>query len=280
MPNSTITESFQLIIQQITIYYGLFILITGVFGCLLNILVFTTLKTFQRVPCIFYLTIASIVNVGQLLTSLLVRILAIGFYINLTAVSWFCKCRVFLLQFCALVSLICMSLATVDQFMSMTHRHLSSLQLAHRHIIMACIISSFHGIFFLIYYDTPHDVCEIINVNFAKYFSYFYFPVLLGLVPVLTMVIFASLAFFNIRTIASRHVHIIRLSRDRQVTAMVLVQVVFIVLSTVPYIISNIYSLSLVTTDQLLIAQSYLANSITILLYYGSYAVSCLFESR
>jgi hypothetical protein len=274
MSNSSTIIFFQFVTQQITIYFGLFILITGVFGDLLNILVFTTLNTFRNTPCVFYLTIASVVNAGQLLTSLLIRILSIGFYIDPTTTSWFCKIRVFLVQYCAVVSLTCTSLATIDQFISMTHRRLSSLQLAHRHIILACIISSIHGIFFLIYFDTPNGICAIINLNFEKYFSYFYFPILLGILPVITMITFALLAFFSIRTIANRHIHIERLSRDRQLTAMVLIQVVFIVVTTVPYIISNIYSLSFVTTDQLLLARCNLINSITILFYYASSAVS------
>ena len=263
-------------LNQITNYYGLFILITGVFGGLLNILVFQTLNTFRDTPCVFYLTIASIVNVGQLLTSLLIRILSIGFNIDPTILSWFCKLRVFSIQFCALISLSCTSLATIDQFISVTHRQLSSLQLAHRHIILSCVISSIHGIFFLICYDIPNGICQIININFGTYFSYFYFPFMLGFIPVITMITFALLAFFIIRKTTNLHVHIERLSRDRQLTAMVLIQVLFICILTVPYIINNIYSLNLVTTDQLLIARCYLLNSITILFYYGSYAVSLI----
>jgi hypothetical protein len=266
--------------QEITKYCGLFIATFGVVGGLLNVLVFTTLKTFRKTSCVFYLIIASIVNVGQLLTSLLIRIVAVGFHIDPTWISWVCKIRIFSIQFCGLISLVCMSLATIDQFMSLSKQHVSNLYTAQRNIIIACILITIHGIFFLIYYDTPNGVCVIVNPNFAKYFSYFYFPILLGFAPVTIMITFASIAFFNIRTIASRQIHIERLSRDRQITAMVLVQVVFIVLLTVPYIICNIYTMSLVTTDEILIARLYLLNAITILGYYGNYAVSVRFNER
>jgi len=278
--DSSIIATYYFLAQEITIYCGLFIATLGVFGGLLNVLVFTTLKTFRKTSCIFYLITASIVNVGQLLTSLLIRILAVGFHIDPTSISWICKIRIFSIQFCGVISLACMSLATIDQFMSLSKQHVSNLYTAHRNIMIACILITIHGIFFLIYYDTPNGVCVIINPNFEKYFSYFYFPVVLGFAPVTIMVTFASIAFYNTRTIASRRVHIERLSRDRQITAMVLVQVVFIVLLTVPYIICNIYTMSLVTKNELLIARLYLLNASTILGYYGSYSVSITFKER
>ena len=260
--------------QEINIYCGLFILTLGVFGGLLNVLVFTTLKTFRKTSCVFYLIVASIVNVVQLLTSLLIRVLSVGFHIDPTSISWICKVRVFSIQFCALISLICMSLAAIDQFMSLSNRRMSNLNIAHRNIIIASVLVAIHGISFTIYYDTPNGVCVIINSHFGKYFSYFYFPVLLGFTPVTIMITFAIISFLNIRSIASRQIHIERLSRDRQITAMVLVQVVCIIILTVPYIISNIYSMSVVTTDDVFTARLYLLNASTILAYYGNYAVS------
>jgi hypothetical protein len=154
------------------------------------------------------------------------------------------------------------------------------LNTAHRNIIIAGVLIAIHGIFFAVYYDTPNGVCVITNSHFAKYFSYFYFPVLLGFTPVTIMITFAIISFLNIRTIASRQIHIERLSRDRQITAMVLVQVVFIIILVVPYIISNIYSLSVITTDEVLTARLYLLNASTILGYYGSYAVSVILKKR
>lgn len=273
-------ETLQLIAQQTTIYFGLSILILGVIGGFLNILVFTTLQTFRKTPSVFYLTISSIVNIGQLLTSLLIRILSVGFHIDPTIISWFCKIRVFLVQFFAIISLTCMSLATIEQFISITHRQLNSLQIAFRNVILTCLIATLHGIPMLIYYDTPNGICTIININFTKYFTYFYFPFLLGFAPVIIMITFASIAFIYTRTIRGRQIHIERLSRDRQITAMVLVQVVCIVILTLPYIITNIYTLSLVTTDKILTTRVYLVNTITILLYYTSSAVSFLIENN
>ncbi|UJR37862.1 hypothetical protein I4U23_030552 [Adineta vaga] len=277
MSNSTELLFYQSLSRYVVIYAGLFILITGVVGGGLNILVFTTLKTFRHTPCVFYLTTTSIVNVAQLLISLLIRILALGFSIDLTQVSWFCKLRSFFVQSSALVSLACMTLATADQFVSMTHRRLSSLQLAYRHVLISCILILIHGITVLIYFDSPSSICGINNAGFAKYFSYFYFPVILGFLPIGMMIIFSLLAFFKTRSAASRNVHIEHLGRNRQLTAMVLVQVVFIVIFTVPYLISNIYvsAAATVSTDPVFLVRNNFLQLMTILLYYESYSTPC-----
>ncbi|CAF1090676.1 unnamed protein product [Adineta ricciae] len=274
MSNSSSIFSYQLISQSMTIYFGFFTLITGFFGGLLNILVFMTLKTFRSTPCVFYLTTASVVNVTQLLTSLLIRILSYGFYVDPTRVSWFCKLRMFTVQYSALISLTCMSLAIVDQFVSMKHERLSSLQLAHRHVFISCIIFLIHGIPFLLYFGSVNDVCQIVDSSFAKYVSFFYFPLLLGFLPLIIMITFASLAFFTSRTNANRNRHIEISSRNRQLSAMVLVQAIFIVLLTVPYLIVNIYALTVdsLQQDPVLHARNNMIQSVTILFYYESYA--------
>ncbi|CAF1155547.1 unnamed protein product [Adineta steineri] len=273
MSNSSIILSYQFIGEKITIYCGLFILITGVFGGILNILVFTTLKTFRNTSCVFYLITASIVDTAQLLTSLLVRILSVGFLIDPTTIPWFCKTRMFFAQFSILVALGCMSLATIDQFISINRRQLCSLQSAHRYIFITCIMAIIHAIFFSIYYDTRSNVCTIINPNFAKYYTYVYIPVVIGILPIITMITFALLAFISIRTIASRNIHIERLGRDRQLTAMTLIYVVFIIITNVPTIIFNIYLTTSVTTDKILLARNYLIVSIVVVFYYVQYAI-------
>jgi len=68
--------------KQITIYFGSSILILGIIGGLLNLLVFLSLKTFRESSCAFYLTVMSAVNVGQLITGLLTRVMDVGFSIE------------------------------------------------------------------------------------------------------------------------------------------------------------------------------------------------------
>jgi hypothetical protein len=172
-----------------------------------------------------------------------------------------------------------MSLVTIDQFLSMTtYRHFSSMRLAHRHIVIACCVWFCHGIFAFIYWNTPAGVCTAISLGYRRYISYFYLPVILGCLPIMIMVTFSLLAFFNIRTLASRQINIVRLSRDRQLTAMALLQVTFIVFASIPYTVYNIYDLNTVTTNPEDLAHHRLIGTIVVLLYNENFAVSNLTE--
>ena len=75
---------FSAIAQKLNIYFGSFLFFTGVAGGVLNIVVFLSLQTFRENSCAFYLTIMSFVNLGQLLTGLLTRIVISGFDIDWT----------------------------------------------------------------------------------------------------------------------------------------------------------------------------------------------------
>ncbi len=102
---------------------GIPIIITGVFGDLLNILVFLSLKTFRQNSCVFYLTSMSIVNIIQLLTGLLTRTMSTGFDINWTLTSLFyCKFRIYFLQASVILSFIFYCLATMDQYFATCSR--------------------------------------------------------------------------------------------------------------------------------------------------------------
>jgi hypothetical protein len=92
--------SLKFALQQVTIYLGLFILISGLVGSILNIIIFTTLNAFRQTTCAFYLTFAAIVGIGQMITSLFVRILSDGFSIDPRGISWFCKIYFFSSNWC------------------------------------------------------------------------------------------------------------------------------------------------------------------------------------
>ncbi|CAF4219963.1 unnamed protein product, partial [Adineta steineri] len=80
--------------QQITIYLGLFLLITGVVGNGLLILTFSAVRTYRKTPCTFYFLIRSADNIAFILINLISRIVSAGYGIDLTRTSvvW-CKIR-------------------------------------------------------------------------------------------------------------------------------------------------------------------------------------------
>ena len=257
------------------IYVALFIYVSGIIGALLNIAIFTSLKTFRQTSCGFYLTVTSVFNLGQAVFALTTRILDAGFAINLTNVSWSCKCRTYCAQSCVLLSLTSMSLVTIDQFFSLTRfRQWSSVRLAHRHILVACCVWLIHGISALIFWDAPFGVCTLFNTGYKRYISYFYLPVLLGGLPICVMMVFALLSFYKIRTTLGRDMTVVRLSHQRQLTAMALSQVMLIVFVSIPYTIFNIYDLNTVLTTPDAAARHRLTGTVTVLLYYAHFAVS------
>ncbi|CAF0728923.1 unnamed protein product [Adineta steineri] len=261
--------------RQVNIYFGLSIMILGVIGGIFNIIIFTTLKTFRETTCAFYLTAVSVVNIIQLLTALFVRVLSDGFSTDIRKTSWVCKIQIYISVCCNLVSTTYVCLATIDQFLSMSHyRRFSNLRFAQRCIFITGIFWGLYSTCSLIYWDAPFGICMIINSNFAMYVNRFQLPILYGALPLTTMITFSLLAFYNARTLISRQINIVRLSRDRQLTVMTLVHVVFVTITTLPYIIYFIYSLNQTTNEREQIARNNLIYTILVLILYSSYAGS------
>jgi hypothetical protein len=274
MSSSATIISFQYLTQQVYLYGGFFIFITGVIGELLNILIFTTLKTFRKTPCGFYLTIVSIANFGQVVLAVLIRTLNYGLNIDLLQSSWICKIREFSVPFFALMAFTSICLAIIDQFLSLIRPHWNNLHLAHQHIALICFIWFGHNIPYLIYCDVSSSRCTNLNVSFANYVNYFIWPVLLGCLPIVIMIIFSILTFYNVRIKITNQRNIVRLSHDRQLTAMTLVYVIFSVILTIPCIIFSIFTFDLVNITAEQSARNRLIYSILSILYYESNAVS------
>ena len=261
--------------QQFNIYLGLFILVPGVVGGIFNLIIFTSLRTFRETTCALYLTTISLVNLVQLLVSLLGRVLDDGFHISVRTTSWQCKIYVYTVQWCALTAMTNICLAALDQFLSMSNqRRWSQWRLAKRSICISLLFWCLYGIPVFFYWDISSGTCRIVNYSFGLYISRFHFPVLLGFLPIVTMSTFASLAYYSARTLESRQVNIVRLSRDRQLTAMTLVHVLYVIFTTLPFSVFFSYSQSQQSKDPEQIARTNLIYSLTILIDYASFAVS------
>lgn len=230
MSSTTFIDSLKYFSQEIILYIGFFVLITGLFGNILNIIIFTSLKTFRETTCAFYLTIASFVNIFQLLAGLLSRILSVAYNIDLTRNSIIlCKVRISILITAALISSSCMCFAAIDQYISMTIRwkYLSQKRFAYWFIGISSIIWCLHSIPTGIYSNIYHisfsnqSKCGISNTVYITYYSRVVVPILLGFLLILIRTFFGLLAFMNVRSLANRAIPIVRSRRDRQLTAMV-----------------------------------------------------------
>jgi hypothetical protein len=266
--------------QQITIYGGSFIIVAGVIGNGINILVFSSVRTYRTVPCTFYFLISSICNMAFIIINLTSNILNIGYGIDLNRMSTsLCKMLTLFGNVIPLTSLTCSCLATIDQFFVTSQnanlRRLSNIKWAHRIVFIVVIVWLLHGIPMLVFYNiSPVTMlCVDTSSTYSMYIS-IYVIALICAVPVVVMVIFGYLTYRNIhltRVLAEQQA-------DRQLVRMILIQVLLVVICIVPYGINSIYSLitSGVSKDTNQIIVENFVFIFLLLLIYGYYAV-CIF---
>ena len=284
--SDSLISSLTFAISQIYVYVGTTLIIGGVLGGIMNIIIFLSLRIYRESSSAFYLTVVSIVNIGQLLTGLLSRVL-----FNIIGIDWtetsnaYCKIRNYLFQSCAIISPICLCLVTFDQFLATSTRpqwqQWSSHKIAHRFTAIAILFWLSYGIPYFFYYElsvsitTGRSSCSITNTIFNQYYNDFHVPVLMCAIPLSLTILFGLLAYSNVKQLSHRAVPLIRRRHEVQLTIMVLVQVVFNVFATTPcFIVLTFASPTTITQDSVVSIKVRLAIAITTCVYYLYYAVS------
>ena len=266
--------------QQLSIYGGLFIELTGTMGNLINIFIFTMVRTYRQTPCTYFFLIGSINDTIHLLINLTSRILAAGYGIDFsTTVVFWCKTRSFLLTVLGSISLTCASLAVVEQYLATSRsvrlRRYNNIKWAHKISIIMIIFWCLYGIPNFIYYDISPVAKSCVNTseNFRDFATISVFIFLFGL-PILVMTIFGCLAYRNIRQTRA----LVEERADRQLTKMVLIQVILVIISIAPYGIYNAYNTITagMVKDFDRQMKEYLASTIVSLVSYIHFGV-CLF---
>lgn len=266
-------DVLRILTRQINLYGSSFIFIIGIVSELLTIVIFATLKTFRQTTCSFYLITTSIANIGILIVIFL-RIIYDGLNTDLIYTSLVCKCRFFLTQFGGLVSVTSTCLAIIDQYISMTmYKRWSNMMIARRLIAFVSIFWFISSLFNFVYYEYRSNTCIMTDPFFAKYYTYVQSPLGTGFFAIVIMIVFSLLAFMKIRSIASRQLNIVRLSRDRQLTAMTLFHVWFVVVTYIPFFIMFIYNITAVNHESIHTARRRLISTIVIIFFYLGYSV-------
>ena len=278
---STTTQGIIIASQRYTICVSFVILFAGLFGHTCNIIVFTRLKMFRGNPAAFYLIAESLMNSLQMLIPFTSRIAINGFAHDLTQTSllW-CKLRQVITQTITLMSLSIICFASIDQYLSTSYqpylRQMSTIGLARILISTAMIIWIVHGIPIGIFFRI-HSMngCNIYDQNMIIYATYVYYLILTGALPITVSTLFSVLAYRNVRRIIRRQIPIRRRKRDQQLTAMIIARVVFLVVTTVPYVLQRIYTLSVTINKNDLIHKAIvqLVAAVTISFFYLNYAV-------
>jgi hypothetical protein len=272
--------------KQISIYFGTPLFIAGVLGNILNTIVFLSLQTFRQSSCAFYLTIMSIFNVLTLCSALLQNILpALSGFDGSATSLFYCKSGLYFEVLSIQTSLTCLCLATIDQYFATCSRpyfqQLCNIKLAQRLIIISVIFWVLHGIPYLVFFNhvvsptTNQVTCIDTNNIFEQYRIFGIILVLIGYLPIVIVALFGFMAYRNVQQIAYRTVPLVRRQLDKQLTVMVLVQVVVNILTLLPF--TTVYAVATsqnLTVNSVLQAKFLFAVTVTIIVSYTAFAVS------
>ncbi|CAF1488694.1 unnamed protein product [Adineta steineri] len=250
MSSSSVSTDILQIVKQYTLWSGCIISIFGIIGNTLNILIFTQLKLFRFNRSAFYITVESISNFFYqfIAISLIILTAIYGDDVTSRSLAW-CRLR-FILSLTIVITTYYMTCcAAIDQFFS-TNYHVNLLQICTlkvaRYVTITLVsFGIIHSIIFgFLAYNIPLIGCVISNPIFLQYATFFFYPVLAGLLPIVIAAIFSLLAYRNVRRIIRRQLPILRRRLDRQMTAMVLSRVIIFVCLALPYSIYRIYAIN------------------------------------
>ncbi|CAF1138980.1 unnamed protein product [Adineta steineri] len=282
-------------------------LILGIFGNICNICIFIQ-KKLRSKPCAIYFIAASFINLLIIIFGIIPTIVASYIIDPILYLSWACKLKLYGLHSLLMMSRSYIVLACIDQYIfcsSDIHvRLFSRRQIALKLIFIVPIIWILIPLHILIFVDVhiPYVRCGPSNVYSLIYSIYsFVFTSL----PLILMVVFSLLTFYNIRRISRRILPIfnnrrsvdgIRFRRyDYQIMRMLICQVIVYLISTILHPTNTLYrSLTIVSKDSPVKSSSrqviedfitYLTWSFLIYLnscstFYINFCVSQVFRSR
>ena len=253
-------------IVQVNRYLGCFILIFGILGNIANILVLSR-RPLRSNPCAWLFLASSVANAIAILAGIPSRILS-TWAADLTNTNQFlCKCRAFLLFNGMTIAAWLIALATLDRWLAssihVSRRQQSTLKNAQRGTMLIVILSTS--------VETQQIYCfeaNLINTPLKCYtrtivcgiVSDLFFALVTILCPLIFMFVFGLLTIVNVRAVQSRlQVAAVstngrtgqestaghatqRRKSDRHLLIMLLIQVLLILLFTLPMAIYKLYS--------------------------------------
>lgn len=229
--------------RSIMIYVGLFIIMVGLFGSILQVITLTSVPYYRKTPSTFYFLIAAIHECGQFIATTGPLVVGACLDIDMSRLSaaW-CKLRFFFTSSLSAIPLTCACLATIDQFLitcqQIRLRRWSTIKNAHRVSLVFVIVWWIHGTLWLVYQDmSPVEGVCFYRSRAFYFYAVFFFSITLGGAHVAIMVVFGILTYRNIR----KTTFLMRLRVDRQITITVFMQVMLVLIGLLPYDLFNVY---------------------------------------
>ena len=285
MSSSRQEAAFQLdriidIYQYITC---LFLLIVGLISNIALILMFTMVKAFRGNQCAFYLTVVCFADVGLLLAFCPSGIASYiqQHILGRVYLAW-CKIQLACSYGFGLCSFYTICFIAFDQYLSTNHRigwrQKSSIKLAYRLTIFIITLALCHSVLFLVFAEIGPIGCSIYHSVMRLYFTFFFYPIVSGILPVITSISFSVLAYHNVRRIVRRQVALVRRRLDRQMTALALTRVLCVIVLGLPFLGSSLYEINFTSTDLVKISVTRLISAVTYSILYINYSVGCMTE--
>mgnify|MGYP001025085670 FL=1 len=234
------------ITRVVTVAIGLPIFICGIVGNLINILGFTYLPQFNKLPSSIFLLFSFLASETALLVILLPQLVfRLSGTDPLVNNLILCKLRWFIGPLSATVALHCICLASINQYL-ITSRIIRRHQWITRR--RAIFISSFVVLFWIgplspsiVYHAHTYinlanvTICTAINPTFTLYYTYISI-IIYSLIPILVLFLFSFLTWYNIRKQLIRHFEI-----EQTLTRMLSAQIIMVLLTTLPNFCSQLY---------------------------------------
>ncbi|CAF1356232.1 unnamed protein product [Adineta ricciae] len=241
-------------ITQIFItYIAPLIFLLSLFGCLMNTILFSTVYMYRSQPCTFFLLIAAISRFVHLLNTGLSRGLAIMIGKDVTLVSpVLCKTRSYLINVCLGISMTCECLATVDRFLvtsrNANFRRMSNIKLAYRITVVLLAFWLIENVPCFLFIDIiSANICAIHTNFWMIYSKYVINWVSLTIVPLIICISFGLLAYRNMHSLKnSRQLQ----GSDRQLSYMILAQVIITIIPIIPSAFFFTYSSSAISINE------------------------------
>ncbi|CAF1260658.1 unnamed protein product [Didymodactylos carnosus] len=273
-----------LVIQQMSRYGMISLLLIGDLGTIFNCLIFRQ-PALKSNPCSMYFLASSVSQLFSFNFGLLTRILSFGFTIDPSNTSLFyCKLRSYLSILVPLFPRFYILLACLDRWAnSSSSAHLrkwSSVKIARRMILCNFLFWLLTSVHLLIFNSIVQNKCQNVPGFYPTFYS-FYVLIVPGLGPIAGMLILGLLTLKNVKT-NRRRIHPLRAGerprmkqKDLQLCQMLLFQVLINVLLNLPsplYLIYSTFSTGYKSPQRLAIEK--LMSYLVLFLVYLGYTLS------
>lgn len=247
MSSTTLTNeviSLQSASRIILAYGGLALVTFGTIGNVLNMMVFLRVKALRQMPGSIFLFAFFIASLLQLWTTRFSRAIINLIGVDLLALSpFYCQVRWLFGRVSANVTMASICLSSIDRYLVSSrnahYRHLLTIRRASLIMGTLSFIFSIPFIPDIYYYLGPLCSAPGTPIEYRQFITYFN-TVVTSTIPFCILILFSFLTWHNLQSIQN-----VRSSRlESQVNRMMFAEVGMACFTSLPNIVSNIYTLS------------------------------------